>query len=225
MHKINSESGKILDHLCNKYPQTDTVDVNKKIKNMIGNLNINNWEDDDYDLLRKSGVNLKLKQDGDYSKEIMQYLNYLITLPYQKFNNELTNYQYFEKVMSRIFNVIMFKNRGKDIEKVVDSEGNFILHHKLKERKTLTEEEVEFMEKVEKYTKILIGAKVSENSYYYSSSDIDSGIVKVDNSSVARLLDKWADELKAKFDNVKGSILNRVHRFKGANPEIKHKLS
>ena len=81
------------------------------------------------------------------------------------------------------------------------------------------------MEKVEKYTKMLIGVKVSENSHYYSSSDIESGIVKVDNSSVARLLDKWADELKAKFDNVKGSILNRVHRFKGTNPEMSHKLS
>ena len=43
MHLINEESGKILDHLCNKYPQTDTVDVNKKIQTMISKMNINNW--------------------------------------------------------------------------------------------------------------------------------------------------------------------------------------
>ena len=148
MHLINSEAGKILDHLCNKYPQTDTVDVNKKIKNMIKDLNINNWEDDEYDLLRKSGVQLRLREDGNYSKEIMMYLNHLITLPYQKSNQEMTNFQYFEKVMSRIFNVIMFKNRGKDLSKVVDENGDFNIHPKLKERKSLTEEEIEYMEKV-----------------------------------------------------------------------------
>ena len=54
---INQESLKILAHLCNKYPQTDTMDVNKKIKENISTMNINNWEDDEYDILKNSGVN------------------------------------------------------------------------------------------------------------------------------------------------------------------------
>ena len=44
--------------------------------------------------------------------------------------------------MSRIFNVIMFKNKGTDLSKVVDENGDFNIHPKMKERKTLTEEEI-----------------------------------------------------------------------------------
>ena len=53
---MNEESGNILNHLCNKYPQTDTVDINKKIKNVISNMRINNWDDDEYDILKNCGV-------------------------------------------------------------------------------------------------------------------------------------------------------------------------
>jgi hypothetical protein len=35
MKIINEESIKILSHLCNKYPRTDTVDVNKKVKEIV----------------------------------------------------------------------------------------------------------------------------------------------------------------------------------------------
>ena len=59
---MNEESGNILNHLCNKYPQTDTVDINKKIKNVISNMRINNWEDDEYDILKNCGVVFDLRQ-------------------------------------------------------------------------------------------------------------------------------------------------------------------
>ena len=55
------------------------------------------------------------------------------------------------------------------------------------------------MEKVQSYTKFLIGCKISENTYSYSNSDISSGILKIESPSVARILDKWVDELRAKF--------------------------
>ena len=59
---MNEESGNILNHLCNKYPQTDTVDVNKKIKSVISHMQINNWEDDEYDILRNSNVVFEIKE-------------------------------------------------------------------------------------------------------------------------------------------------------------------
>ena len=55
------------------------------------------------------------------------------------------------------------------------------------------------MEKVQSYTKILIGAKISESTHIYSGEEIKSGLIKIDSPSVARILDKWTDELKDKF--------------------------
>jgi len=50
-------------------------------------------------------VSFKYNLTGDYSKEIMRFLNFLIELPYKKHRKhaELTNYKYFEKIMNRIF--------------------------------------------------------------------------------------------------------------------------
>ena len=80
------------------------------------------------------------------------------------------------------------------------------------------------MEKVKSYTNIAICAKISENTHIYRPSEISSGVVKITNPSVARILDKWTSELKKKFDQAKSAIIDRVYRFKGSTPGIKHKV-
>jgi hypothetical protein len=57
-----------LDHLCNKYPQSDVQGVNKKVEEFAKSLKIDNWMDDEYDLLRQSDINFVYKLTGDYSK-------------------------------------------------------------------------------------------------------------------------------------------------------------
>ena len=69
----------------------------------------------------------------------MSFLNYLISLPYQKYNDQLTNFQFFEKVMNRIFSLIFVKNKGEDLQSVIDDKGEFKQNSKFKEKKTLTE--------------------------------------------------------------------------------------
>ena len=54
---------------------------------MVSECKINNWADDNNDLIMKSGVSFDNKgiiysRELDYSKEIMRFLNYLVTLPY-----------------------------------------------------------------------------------------------------------------------------------------------
>ena len=36
-----------------------------------------------------------LKYNGDYSEEIMGFLNYVITLPFKEYSPGLTNFKYF----------------------------------------------------------------------------------------------------------------------------------
>ena len=99
---------------------------------MVSECQINNWADDNNDLIRKSGVNFDNKgnfytRELDYCKEIMQLVNYLITLPYQthkKYPN-FTNYKYFRKVITKIFGVVYKKSsHNDDIQAVIREDGD-----------------------------------------------------------------------------------------------------
>lgn len=68
MKYINEEGNRILTHLCNKYPQSDTIGVNKQVAELASHIKIDNWMDDQYDLVRKSQVKFKYSMQGDYSK-------------------------------------------------------------------------------------------------------------------------------------------------------------
>lgn len=46
MKFINDESKKILNFLCNKYPQTNTLGVNKRVAEIVNDMNIDNWAND-----------------------------------------------------------------------------------------------------------------------------------------------------------------------------------
>ena len=70
MRFINDQSAPILEHICNKYPQTDVRGVNKRLKEYLSELKINNWSDDKYDLVRKSQIYFQNKSNSslDHSK-------------------------------------------------------------------------------------------------------------------------------------------------------------
>lgn len=46
MKYINEEGNRILTHLCNKYPQSDTIGVNKQVAELASHIKIDNWMDD-----------------------------------------------------------------------------------------------------------------------------------------------------------------------------------
>lgn len=113
MKFINEESKKILNFLCNKYPQTNTLGVNKRVAEIVNEMNIDNWANDEFDLVRLSNVRFLYCESGDYSKEIMQFLNYLIELPRKKNNKQgCSNFKYFQNVMNQMFGVVYSKENG-----------------------------------------------------------------------------------------------------------------
>ena len=109
---------KIIEHQCNKYPQTAQVEINKKLQEIVNRNQINNFESDDYDLIDKTSVQFRFKQSGDYTEEIMNFINKVITLPektshYQKGHQSLfTNFHIF---FYNVFNLVSHRNTDNDM--------------------------------------------------------------------------------------------------------------
>lgn len=61
MKFYNEESNKILGYLCSKYPQTNITGANKQVGEILETINIDNWANDEYDILRLSPVKFKYK--------------------------------------------------------------------------------------------------------------------------------------------------------------------
>lgn len=86
----------------------------------------------------------------------------------------MTNYKYFELVMTRIFNIVFSHDSKDDLSKILNETGNVDLKQpKIK----LTEEELEYSDKVKKYTQILIGSKIPSSTKLFNQDQIDSGII------------------------------------------------
>lgn len=92
--------------------------------------------------------------------------------------------------MNKIFSVIYCKDNKDDISKVINNQEQFDIQEKLKTK--LDDEDRDYMEKVKKYTTVLIGSKISGISKTFSKSDIKSGIIKIEDNAVARVINKWA---------------------------------
>ena len=59
-----------------KYPVTKDSKPNKALQSLI--FKINNLGNDEHDMVMKSKVHFQLKKEGNYTPEIMKFLNYLI---------------------------------------------------------------------------------------------------------------------------------------------------
>lgn len=69
---------KVLPFAKANYPKSETKGTNLKLAKMVGNLN--NINSNVNDLVYKSGVKFRKKQSGDYTPEILTFINYLIDL-------------------------------------------------------------------------------------------------------------------------------------------------
>ena len=59
-----------------KYPQSLETEENKELSELV--VKRNDMEDPNNSLTFKSNIKFSYKEDGDYSSEIMRFLNYII---------------------------------------------------------------------------------------------------------------------------------------------------
>lgn len=185
-----------------KYPLTKDSKPNKSLQSLI--TKVNNLGNDEHDIIMKSRVEFKFKEEGNYTAEVMRFINFLITKQAElcgvKGNNnkELTYFEYFYETIERIFTSVYkpdFPTKDKkEEEDPVAVFANILSQGRIEEQSEgKTKEEKEYKEKVMKYTHYLIGQKISSNTELYSEKEIQTEIFDVKNSSILRILTKWTE--------------------------------
>lgn len=125
--------------------------------------------------------------------------------------------------MNKIFEIVYYKESKNDINSVINDAGEIDLF--LRSKANQTQEEIEYREKVKSYTTVLIGSKIPGTVKTFSQEEIASGIIKVEHNAVARVIDKWAEELGSKFFKAEKHVLKRIYRFKSADDKRFFKIS
>ena len=72
----------VLNFVILKYPKSEDKEVNQTFKNKVRE--VHNLSDNTNDLVYRSGIKFEYEQDGDYNSKIMEFLNYVISLPDEK---------------------------------------------------------------------------------------------------------------------------------------------
>ncbi len=62
--------------------------------------------------------------------------------------------------------------------------------------------------------KVQFGQKIPNGTKNFTEEDIKGEFFKIHHSSILRILTKWAEELRNKFENAEEMILKRVYKFK-----------
>lgn len=102
MKLINEHLAKnLLPYYLLRYPQSENKEVNLSLAKEIET--INTMDSNENNLIIKSNINFKYRENGDYSEEIMRFFNYLISIPTLKANEDMNMFESFHKNMEGIF--------------------------------------------------------------------------------------------------------------------------
>jgi hypothetical protein len=110
LKEINATLIKNLSYMQIKYPVTKDSKPNKALQSLI--FKINNLGNDEHDMVMKSKVHFQLKKEGNYTPEIMKFLNYLIVRQSElshvkgRSNKDLTYFEFFYETMETLFTSI-----------------------------------------------------------------------------------------------------------------------
>ena len=69
----------LIPYFLMKYPMSQDSEVNQEFASKI--VEVDSALDNDTDLVFKSKISFDFKQDGNYNKEIMKFVNYVIQIP------------------------------------------------------------------------------------------------------------------------------------------------
>ena len=69
----------ILDYAILKFPKSEDKEINQSFKKAIRE--VDSLSNNNNDLVFRSGVKFTYHEDGNYNSEIMEFLNYVVSLP------------------------------------------------------------------------------------------------------------------------------------------------
>jgi hypothetical protein len=227
MKFINQESYLILDHIASKYPQTRSKGVSKRIKSRVPV--INNRESNEFNFLLRNNLQITYREDEDYSEDIMRIINRLITFSNEVYDKNMeledSNFEVFTEIMEYIFENSVLQSAeavAGEVSNIISSKKNKI--DKILER---ANELGEFDDSVDSRSmdprqsvrakdfqkQVQIGHKIPIGVPLFTEEDIQASNFHIKDSSILRLLTKWAEELRDKILNAEDSIYHRRFKF------------
>lgn len=226
MKFVDEESYQIFDHIAQKYPQTSSKGVSMRIKSRVPF--IDNRESDEFDFLFRNNIQLDYRADGDYSEDIMQIINKLVSFSTEVYEQhsdlQESNYEVFSEIMEMLFDNIAIQSTDVTVEELTKTLKNKVGRSPRKsaiikpnlestaDARSMDSKRNYFGKETQR--QLLIGHKIPVSVPLFSQEDIKASKFKTYDSSVLRLLAKWAEELRNKIMNPEETIEKRVFKFK-----------
>ena len=169
---------------------------------------VDNLASNENDLVNRSGVIFEYAADGNYNSQIMEFLNYVISLPDEKVvledGRKKSLEESFHIEIGNFFRRIEEEHRLKSMKfpeeerkKEKNPEAIEPLSNEIKEEKSK-----EYAEKVKLYSKYETDRKLTKNTQTFSRKEIEKGILNFKSSAVMRIVMKWCEELQNTFKNI-----------------------
>jgi hypothetical protein len=215
MKFINQQLQSIFQNVIQKYPQSGSRGASRRIQSKIRR--IDNRESDELDFLHKNNLQIPYRKSGDYAEDVMRILNKLIAFPADAFHpndeNEETNFEVFTEIMEHIFENAYSQpvsTTASDIAEIIGRKVREKGENILLSSTNVTElrEALSFSDRVDKkssYNKDLnskdysIGQKIPNGTPLFTEEELEGANFKIHDSSILRILTKWAEELRNKL--------------------------
>lgn len=155
--------------MATKYPLTESTQVNKKLYEVVHEVDHIETVDNNY--FTTSPIVFELRESGNYNDLIMRVINDQISKVDQ--TQEANNYQVFERYISDLFELVedeeWMATDGRLREAAsLQSDMQLSRGHAKEAMKKEKEAMENYRAKVKEYTHYLIGRKISENTPLYS---------------------------------------------------------
>ena len=210
----------VLNYVILKYPKSEDKEINQNFSRVVKQ--VDNLASNENDLVSRSGVNFQYASDGKYNSQIMEFLNYVISLPDErvKINDQRVSLEEaFHIEVGNFFRRIEEEHRLKKMKFTEKEKKNQKNPSEIDElfNQSKDEKSKEYAEKVKLYSKYETDRKLNKNTQIFSRKEIEKGAINFKTSAVMRIVVKWCEELENTFKNISERkepfIHNSTERF------------
>lgn len=195
----------VLEYLILKYPKSEEKEVNQNFKRVLKP--VDNLSSNENDLVFRSGVGFKHSPDANYNSKIMEFLNFVISLPdtpvelegqtvplEDLFHEEVGSF--FRRIEDEEeLKLLQFEGRSNEEE----AEMFRPVLQKVKEFIGIKSQRAE---KVRGYSKYETDRKLTKNIEPFTKKEIQEGNLDFKHPALMRIVVKWCQELENNYSSI-----------------------
>ena len=166
----------VLNYVILKYPKSEDKEINQNFSRMVKQ--VDNLASNENDLVSRSGVNFQYASEGNYNSQIMEFLNYVISLPDEKVKldngDKMSLEEAFHIEVGNFFRRIEEEQRLKKMKFTDQARKGSKQPSEIGslENQPKDEKLKEYAEKVKLYSKYETDRKLNKNTQTFSKKEI-----------------------------------------------------